>query len=119
MGWGKVSRQPITFPGALDPNLVLPFLVLKPFEKCYTSVFVYQEISVPTGLPWGEVGQVCVLLESLEEVFGEAFKSSMDSVRFTALAQRVDCGYSFAPSVPLIFPISKTEIIELTCLPVP
>lgn len=32
------------------------FLVFKPFEKCYSSAFVYQEISVPTGLPLGEAG---------------------------------------------------------------
>ena len=62
---------------------------------------------------------VCVLLESLEEMSGEAFESSVDSVRFTALAQRVVCGCSFAASVPLIFLISKTEIIELTHPPVP
>lgn len=44
---------------------------------------------------------------------GEAFESSVDSVRFTALAHRVVCGRSFAASVPLIFLISKTEIVEI------
>ena len=30
--------------------------MFKPFEKRCISVFVYQEISVPTGLPLGEAG---------------------------------------------------------------
>ena len=76
---------------------------------------------MPTGCRWGKLDShtVRVLLESLEEVSGEAFQSRVDSVRFTALAQRVVCGCSFAASVPLNFPVSKTEIIEVTHLPVP
>lgn len=43
----------------------------------------------------------------------------MGSARFTALAQRVVYGCSFAVSVPLTVLISKTEIVEITHLLVP
>lgn len=59
---------------------------------------------MPMRLPRGEAGHpyACVLLESLEEVSGEAFESSVDSVRFTDLARRVVCGCCFAASVLLL-----------------
>lgn len=53
-GMGEGFWPTHLFLGPVGPNLVFPFLEFKPFEKRYTSVFVYQEISVPTGLPLGE-----------------------------------------------------------------
>lgn len=56
MGWGIVSVQSVSFLDLLISTWYFLFLVFKPFEKRYASVFVYQEISVPMGLPLGESG---------------------------------------------------------------
>lgn len=92
------------------------FFGVETFSERYSSVFT-RKYHCPRGCPSGKLGSrvVCWACQRRRLVF----ESSMNSVSFTALAQRVVCRCSSAVSIPLIFLISETEITELSHLPVP
>lgn len=115
-GMGKGVWPTRQFPRSSGSNLILLVLVLKPFDNVIPVSVSVRKAQCPQGCHKRKLDShtVCVLLELLEKVSGEAFESSMGSVRFTALAQRVVCGCTFAASGPLIFLICKTEIIVLS-----